>query len=151
VRHAASASAAHRRKRTRARGRRVAGQPAGAGEADLAVAGQPAGAGEADLADPAGGLPGTSARQRLAVLLPYLLVVCGTGLSLLVMRQGERDVRGGTLVLAGVLLAAAVARLALPDRRAGLLASRRRLADVAALAALGVGLLVAGLFFPVPV
>jgi hypothetical protein len=55
------------------------------------------------------------------------------------------------LVLAGVLLAAAVARLALPDRRAGLLASRRRLSDVAAFAALGLGLLVAGLFFPVPV
>jgi Protein of unknown function (DUF3017) len=137
VRHAASASAAHRRKRVRARGRRVAGQPAEAGEADLA--------------DPAAGLPSVSARQRLAALLPYLLVVCGTGLSLLVMGQGERDVRGGTLVLAGVLLAAAVARLALPDRRAGLLASRRRLADVAAFAALGVGLLVAALFFPVPV
>jgi len=137
VRHAAGASAAHRRKRARAGGRRVAGRPAEAGEADLA--------------DPAGGPPAASARQRLAALLPYLLVVCGTGLSLLVMRQGERDVRGGTLVLAGVLLAAAVARLMLPDRRAGLLASRRRLADVAAFAALGVGLLLSGLFFPVPV
>ena len=78
-------------------------------------------------------------------------MICGTVLSLLIMRQGQHDVRGGTLVLAGVLLAAAAARLALPDRRAGLLASRRRLADVVAFAALGVGLLVAALFFPVPV
>jgi hypothetical protein len=137
VRHAASGSSGHRRKRSPGRGRR-----AGARSAEAA---------EPDLADPAAGPPWVSARQRLAALLPYLLVVGGTGASLLVMRQGERDVRGGTLVLAGVLLAAAMARLALPDRRAGLLASRRRLADVAALAALGGGLLVSGLFFPVPV
>jgi hypothetical protein len=81
---------------------------------------------------------------------PYWLVLCGVGLGLLVMRSGERDVRGGTLVIAGVLLAAAVARLALPERRAGMLGSRRRLVDVAAFAALGIGLLVAGLVFPAP-
>jgi Protein of unknown function (DUF3017) len=130
VRHAASASAGRRRKRDKARDPRPT---------------------EEGAAAHAAGRPGASASGRLAGLLPYLMVVGGTVLSLLVMRQGERDVRGGTLVLAGVLLAAAVARLALPDRRAGLLASRRRLADVAAFAALGLGLLVAGLFFPVPV
>jgi hypothetical protein len=53
-------------------------------------------------------------------------------------------------VMAGVLLAGAAARLGLPERRAGMLGSRRRLADAAAFAALGVGLLVAGLIFPVP-
>jgi hypothetical protein len=46
------------------------------------------------------------------------------------------------------MLAAALVRLALPEHRAGMLVSRRRLADVAALAAFGVGLLVAGLVLP---
>jgi hypothetical protein len=50
--------------------------------------------------------------------------------------------------VAGILLAAAVARLALPERRAGMLVSRRRLVDVAMLAALGAGLLAAGLVLP---
>jgi Protein of unknown function (DUF3017) len=149
VRHAASSSAGHRRKRDKPAGRRPpSGRPASGPPASLPPAGPRA---EGDEADPAAGRAGASARRRLAELLPYLIVICGTGLSLLAMRQGEQDVRGGTLELAGVLLAAAVARLALPDARAGLLASRRRLADVAAFAALGIGLLVAGLFFPVPV
>jgi hypothetical protein len=81
----------------------------------------------------------------------YWLVVCGAGLGLLWMVVGgERHVRGGTLVIAGVLLAAAAARLGLPERRAGMLQSRRRAVDVAAFTALGIGLLVAGLIFPAP-
>ena len=89
-------------------------------------------------------------RSRLQQV-PYWLALCGIALGLLWIRGGERDVRGGTLVIAGVLLAAAVARLGLPARRAGLLGTRRRLVDVAAFCALGVGLLVAGLVFPAPV
>jgi hypothetical protein len=46
------------------------------------------------------------------------------------------------------MLAAALVRLALPERRAGMLVSRHRLADVAVLAAFGIGLLVAGLVLP---
>ncbi len=80
--------------------------------------------------------------------LPYAVVFCGLAAGLLWLRGGERDVRGGTLVMAGVLLVAAVARLALPQRRAGMLSTRRRLSDVAAFAVLGVGLLIAGLVFP---
>jgi Protein of unknown function (DUF3017) len=83
--------------------------------------------------------------------VPYALALVGVGAGLLWMRGGERDVRGGTLVIAGVLLVAAAARLGLPARRAGLLGTRRRLVDVAAFCALGVGLLVAGLVFPAPV
>jgi len=52
------------------------------------------------------------------------------------------------LAVAGILLAAALVRLALPERRAGMLVSRRRPADVAVLAAFGIGLLVAGLVLP---
>jgi Protein of unknown function (DUF3017) len=96
---------------------------------------------------------GEAARSRLDQV-PYWIVLCGVGLGLLWictgMRGGERDVRSGTLVIAGVLLVAAAARLALPERRAGMLSSRQRLADVAAFAALGIGLLVAGLVFPAP-
>ena len=96
---------------------------------------------------------GEATRSRLDQV-PYWIMLCGVGLGLLWMctgiRSGERDVRSGTLVLAGVLLVAAAARLGLPERRAGMLGSRRRLADVAAFAALGIGLLVAGLIFPAP-
>ena len=81
--------------------------------------------------------------------VPYWIVIAGVAAGLVWMRGGQRDVRSGTLVMAGVFLAGAAARLGLPERRAGLLGSRRRLADVAAFAALGVGLLVAGLIFPV--
>jgi len=81
--------------------------------------------------------------------LPYGIVISCLVLALLWMWQGSENVRGGTLAVAGILLAAALARLALPEGRAGMLASRRRLADVAVLAALGTGLLVAGLVLPV--
>ena len=82
--------------------------------------------------------------------MPYLAVMVGVGIALLIISQGVHLVRSGTLVFAGVLLIAAMARLVLPERRAGLLSSRRRLLDVAILGTLGIGLLVAGLVVPVP-
>ncbi len=78
--------------------------------------------------------------------LPYLLVLAGLVAGLATARGGGQAVKGGTLVIAGALLAGSLMRLVLPDGRAGMLASRRRLADVAVLGALGAGLLVAGLF-----
>ena len=93
--------------------------------------------------------PGPAGRSSWLSQVPYWIVVAGVVAGLLWMRGGQRDVRSGTLVMAGVLLAGAAARLGLPERRAGLLGSRRRLADAAAFAALGAGLLVAGLIFPV--
>lgn len=80
--------------------------------------------------------------------LPYAVAICGLALALAWMRQNGQNVRGGTLAVAGVLFATALTRLALPERRVGMLASRRRLTDVAVLAALGTGLLVAGLLLP---
>jgi hypothetical protein len=92
------------------------------------------------------GRPGPAGRQQWGGA--YLAVLGGVALSLSYLWRGPQNVRGGTLALAGMLLAAAVARLVLPERRAGLLASRRRLVDVAAFAVLGAALLVAGLVFP---
>ena len=80
----------------------------------------------------------------------YLGVLVGVAIALVIIGQGVHLVRSGTLVLAGVLLVAAMARLFLPERLAGMLSSRRRLLDVTIFAVLGVGLLVAGLVVPVP-
>ena len=100
----------------------------------------------------AGSRPARRHRAGLAGRQPYgaayLAVICGVALSLSYLWRGPQNVRGGALAVAVMLLAAAVARLVLPERRAGMLASRRRLVDVAAFSALGVALLVAGLVFP---
>jgi Protein of unknown function (DUF3017) len=82
--------------------------------------------------------------------LPYLVVLAGVVAGLAVMRGGANSVRTGTLVMASALLIGSVTRLVARKDRAGLLASRRPLIDAAALAALGVGLLVAGLIVKVP-
>ncbi|MGB6454547.1 MAG: DUF3017 domain-containing protein [Streptosporangiaceae bacterium] len=103
-----------------------------------------AGGGSAGPGDPG------RARRRLLVHLPYWIVLAGVAAGLITVRGGNQAVRSGTLVVAGALLAGALARLVLPERRVGMLASRRRLVDVAALAILGIGLLVAGLIARVP-
>ena len=87
---------------------------------------------------------------RLALHLPYLLVVGGAAAALATIRQGTQQTRSGTLVLAGVLLFAAVARMVLPDGRAGLLSSRRRWLDMAILAVFGIGLVVTALVVTPP-
>jgi hypothetical protein len=63
---------------------------------------------------------------------------------------GAHAAKGGTLALAGTMFVAALARLVLPESRAGLLASRKRVTDVVTMAALGAGLLAAVLLSPVP-
>jgi Protein of unknown function (DUF3017) len=89
-------------------------------------------------------------RARLLTQLPYLVVLAGLVAGLATIRSGEQAVRGGTLVIAGALLAGSLMRLILPAGRVGMLGSRRRLADVAALTLLGIGLLAAGLLARVP-
>jgi Protein of unknown function (DUF3017) len=82
--------------------------------------------------------------------LPYWLVLGVVALGLLLLRGGHgQALRSGTFVIAGALLAGSVVRLVLPQGRAGMLGSRRRLADVAVLTVLGIGLLIAGLTIPV--
>jgi len=97
-------------------------------------------------APPEGGRAGS----RLTAHLPYWIVLAGVVAGLITVRGGNQAVKGGTLVIAGALLAGALARLVLPEEQVGMLRSRRRLLDVAALAILGVGLLVAGLIVRVP-
>jgi Protein of unknown function (DUF3017) len=103
-----------------------------------------------------GGAAGRGARAQRAkppraAQLPYLLVLAITIGALAWMWQGGiQRAREGTLALAGAMFIGALARLVLPEARAGMLASRRRLVDVMCLAALAVGLLVAGLVLPVP-
>jgi hypothetical protein len=93
---------------------------------------------------------GASHGGGLLAQVPYLLVLAGVVAGLATIRSSEQAVRGGTLVIAGALLAGALMRLILPAGRAGMLGSRRRLADVAALALLGTGLLIAGLVARIP-
>jgi len=86
-------------------------------------------------------------RTALAAVGYLALLTCvATGL-FLVWLGADRATAG--MVVAGCgLLAAAMARLVLPERLAGLLACRRRVPDVAALAVLGIGLLVMGTVLP---
>jgi len=91
-----------------------------------------------------------SGRRRFTGQLPYWIVLAGVVAGLVATRGGGQAVRGGTLVIAGALLAGAVLRLVLPADRVGMLGSRRRLVDVAVLAALGIGLLIAGLIARIP-
>ena len=78
----------------------------------------------------------------------YPIVLAGAAAGLAYLWRGPENVRGGVLTVAVTLLLAAAARLVLPERRAGLLVSRRRFADVAAFSILGLALLVAGLVLP---
>jgi hypothetical protein len=80
--------------------------------------------------------------------LPYLAVLAVMGTGLWWTWQSAQRVRGGTVVLAGALFVAALARLVLPEEWAGLLASRKRFIDVVTLVALAAGLLAAGLVLP---
>ena len=82
--------------------------------------------------------------------LAYWIVLAGIIAALAVMRQGVHLLRSGTFVLAGTMLVAAAARMVVPEGRAGMLSSRRRLLDVAIFSALGLGLLVAGIVVPGP-
>ena len=101
----------------------------------------------------AGRGPRAAARVRAprAAQLPYLFVLAVTiGALAWIWQGGIQHAKEGTLALAGAMFIGALARLVLPKPRAGMLASRRRLVDVVCLAALAVGLLVAGLVLPIP-
>ena len=80
--------------------------------------------------------------------LPYLLAVAGLVAGLAWMWVDPRQVQAGTVVVASALVLAAVERLVLPERQAGLLVSRRRVTDVLILGGLGAGIMVIALVLP---
>ena len=81
-------------------------------------------------------------------VLVYLLVLAGVAAGLLLALHGSRDAGRGAGLIGCVLLAAALARLALPPRYAALLASRGKTLDVLAFAILGGGVLGLALWLP---
>ena len=86
---------------------------------------------------------------RGAGYVPYLAVlVCVVAGIYVAWHQGGHDAGRGGVIAGGTLLVAAVARLALPTRVAGLLAVRHRGTDVVTLIALGACLLTVGLVLP---
>lgn len=89
--------------------------------------------------------PEPATRLRLAEL-PIVVALAGVAIGLVVIAL--HHFREGSLVIACAVIAAAVFRLLLPTRRAGLLAVRGRLLDVAVLGALGVGMLALALAVP---
>jgi Protein of unknown function (DUF3017) len=90
---------------------------------------------------------GPSAAAALAQV-PYLVALACTLGGIVWAWSGSHAVGDGAGVVGGGLLAAAIARLVLPQSAVGLLASRRRFADVLVLGLLGAGLLVLALVLP---
>ncbi|MGH3248463.1 MAG: DUF3017 domain-containing protein [Trebonia sp.] len=82
-------------------------------------------------------------------VIPLLavLVVVAAGVYI-AWREGSAGGAEGGVIGGAALLVAGVARLLLPARLAGLLATRKRTTDVITLAVFGAGLLAAGLVLP---
>jgi hypothetical protein len=124
----------------------AAADPPATADASPATAAAPA-AGVGAMPDaPAAGtaqVPAPAMAPRWANL-PYAIVLAlaAGGLSWVAL-GGLRHVQAGMIVVASALLAAAVLRLVLPERAAGLLVTRNRLFDVLALASLGAGIMAA--------
>lgn len=94
-----------------------------------------------------GSRPVPSFRRRVVVRQwPLALVLSGMLSSLVVVAVD--DFRRGTLLFAGFVLLAAVLRLVLSTRRAGLLVLRGRPADVAVMTLLGLATAVLALVVP---
>jgi Protein of unknown function (DUF3017) len=91
----------------------------------------------------------TSEDAGIVEVIPLLaiLVVAVAGVYV-AWHQGSAGGAEGGAIAGAALLAAAVVRLFLPDRLAGLLAVRSRMTDAVTLAAFGAGLLIAGLVLP---
>jgi hypothetical protein len=87
--------------------------------------------------------------SRAGFLYPALLAWVAIAMGL--VWYSPRDVRWGAALAGAGMLIAALGRLGLPASAAGMLATRQRYLDVAALAVLGLGTLVVGLLVPPPV
>lgn len=81
--------------------------------------------------------------------VPYLIVLAGAVAGLVYAAwHGPGHAGRGAGVVGGALLVAAVARLVLPPRYAGLLSSRGKALDVAAFAVLGAAVLAVAVSLP---
>jgi hypothetical protein len=80
--------------------------------------------------------------------LPYLVVLAGAAAGIFVAWQGSKYAGRGAGLIGASLLAGALARLILPARYAGLLASRRKASDVLAFAVFGTAVLAVAIALP---
>ena len=80
--------------------------------------------------------------------LPYLIVLAGAAAGMFIIWRGSKYAGPGAGLIGASLLAGALARLILPTRYAGLLASRRKASDVLALAAFGAAVLAVAISLP---
>ena len=80
--------------------------------------------------------------------LPYLIVLAGAATGMLIAWQGSKYVGRGAALIGASLLVAALARLILPERYAGLLASRRKASDVLGFAVFGAAVLAVAIALP---
>jgi Protein of unknown function (DUF3017) len=85
--------------------------------------------------------------SRLA-WLPYLIVLAGTAAGMLVAWHGSKYAGRGAALIGASLLAAALARLILPARYVGLLATRRKASDVLGFAVFGAAVLAVAIALP---
>ena len=90
---------------------------------------------------------GDSGTSALA-WLPYLIVLAGVAAGMFVAWKGSMYAGRGAGLIGASLLVGAVARLILPARYAGLLASRRKASDVLALALFGAAVLAVAIALP---
>jgi hypothetical protein len=80
--------------------------------------------------------------------LPYLIVLAGAATGMLIAWQGSKYVGRGAALIGASLLVGALARLILPERYAGLLASRRKASDVLGFAVFGAAVLAVAIALP---
>jgi hypothetical protein len=80
--------------------------------------------------------------------LPYLIVLAGTAAGMLVAWDGSKYAGRGASLIGASLLAAALARLTLPARYVGLLATRRKASDVLGFAVFGAAVLAVAIALP---
>jgi len=80
--------------------------------------------------------------------LPYLAALAGVAAGMLIASRGSKYAGWGTGLVGAWMLAAALARLVLPARYAGLLASRRKASDALAFAVFDTAVLAVALTLP---
>jgi Protein of unknown function (DUF3017) len=80
--------------------------------------------------------------------LPYLIVLAGAATGMLIAWQGSKYAGRGAALIGASLLVGALARLILPERYAGLLASRRKASDVLGFAVFGAAVLAVAIALP---